>query len=239
MTFFDHVNVLRKHLWFSVIVTVLGFAFSLFIYDYLIRILLIPLKASLPGTEGRFYLTTVYEGLMTKFRIAFNTGIFITFPLHIINLLVFLFPALSSGEKRIASLSVVSGFLLTAAGLVYGYRYLIPLSVTFMTGSSIVTEGTSFLLRFSDNIFYLIQFVTAVIVIFQLPILIILLTGLNILSVRSAFRAGRLIILFSFILSAVLTPPDYVSQIMTALPLILLYYLSLLTAWIIFPGRRG
>ena len=200
---------------------------------------MLPLKSSLSGTDSRLYLTAVYEGLLTKIRIAFNAGIFLTLPVHIINLLMFLFPAFTSREKKLAAFAVFSGFLLTAAALVYGYKYLIPLSITFMTGSRMVTEGTFFLLKFTDNIFYLIQFVTALVVIFQLPVLVILLAGLNIISVKSAFLSGRYVILAAFILSAVLTPPDYVSQIMTALPLILLYYLSLLTAWIIYPGRRG
>ena len=239
MTFFDHVNVLRKHLWASVSVIILGFALSFIFYDYLIEILLIPLESSLSGADSRLYITAVYEGILTKFRISFSAGIFLTLPFHIINFLLFLIPALTRREKKIAAASILSVFILTVAALVYGYRYLIPLSIAFMTGSSIVTEGTFFLLRFSDNIFYLIQFITALVVVFQLPLLVILLTGLNIMSVKSAFRSGKYMILAAFILSAILTPPDYVSQVMTALPLILLYYLSLLTAWIIYPGRRG
>jgi sec-independent protein translocase protein TatC len=75
-------------------------------------------------------------------------------------------------------------------------------------------------------------------VIFQLPLLLILLISLKVVSVESAFKYGRVVIVAAFILSAVLTPPDIVSQIMTALPLIFLYYTALLAAKIFRLGER-
>ena len=238
MTFFEHANILRKHLWFSVIIIIIGFTVSLVFYDHLITILITPLKSASTDFDSRLYLTTVYEGLMARIRISLTAGIFLTLPVHIINFMIFLFPALTVKEKKTAASVIASGFILTLVSLIYSFRYLVPFSIAYMTGSGMVTEGTSFLLGFTGNIFYLIQFITAVVVIFQIPLIVFLLISLKIISVKSAFTSGRYMILSAFVLSAVLTPPDYVSQIMTAVPLIFLYYLSLLIAKLLHLGAR-
>ena len=238
MTFFEHADILRKHLWFSVIIILIGFTVSLVFYDRLISVILMPLKSASTGFDSRLYLTTVYEGLMTRIRISFTAGIFLTLPVHVLNFMIFLFPALTVKEKKTAAAVIITGFILTLVSLTYSFRYLVPFSIAYMTGSRMVTEGTSFLLGFTGNIFYLIQFITAVVVIFQIPLIVFLLISLKIISVKSAFLSGRYMILSAFVLSAVLTPPDYVSQIMTAIPLIFLYYLSLLIAKLLHLGVR-
>jgi sec-independent protein translocase protein TatC len=238
MTFFDHLNSLRRHLWISVAAALAGFAVSLFFFDDLIGILTAPLSAAAESTGGQLYLTTVYEGFLARIKISLIAGIVLTLPVHIYNALVFVFPALTPREKRIVSIVVISGFIFIVASLYYGYIFLIPFSVKFLTGDRIITEGASFLLGFTKNIFYIVQVFTALIVIFQLPLLMLLLISLRIVSVKTAFRGGRYIIVAAFILSAVLTPPDIVSQIMTALPLIFLYYIGLLTAGLFRLGER-
>lgn len=202
----------------------------MFFYEQLVGILTSPLAASAGDTGGALYLTTVYEGFLARIKISLIAGFVHTLPLHINNLLVVIFPALTSREKRIASIVVFSGFVLTVLSLYYGYR--------FLTGSSFVVEGTSYLLGFTRNIFYIVQFFTAVIMIFQLPLLMIPLISLNLISVKSAFKGGRYVIVAAMVLSAILTPPDVVSQVMITLPLVLLYYLGLLVARIFRLGGR-
>ena len=230
MTFFEHLNTLRKHLWVSVILFLIGFGLSIYFYDIIIEALTVPLEAAAEQTGSQLYLTTVYEGFLARIKISLISGLVITLPFHIINLLTFIFPALTIKEKRITTVTLVCGFILILLSLYYGYKFLIPFSIRFLTGSSFMIKDTSFLLGFTTNAFYLIQFFAAVIVVFQLPLILILLIILKIISVRTAFTNGRYVVVASFILSAVLTPPDIVSQIMTALPLILLYYLALATA---------
>jgi len=238
MTFFDHLDTLRRHLWFSAVVALLGFAGSMVVFDNLIEILTAPLAAAADVTGGELYLTTVYEGFLARIKISLVAGLVLTLPIHIPNALFFIFPALSSREKRIVVIAVVVGFLLIAGSLYYGYTVLIPFSVQFLTGERIITEGASFLLGFTKNIFYIVQLLAAVIVIFQLPLVMVLLISLEVVSVRSALRGGRYVAVAAFIVSAVLTPPDVVSQVMTALPLILLYYVGVLAAGLFRLGGR-
>lgn len=238
MTFFEHLNTLRRHLWLSVLVALAGFVVCLFFFEYLIGILTAPLAAASGVTGGELYLTTVYEGFLARIKISLIAGVVLTLPFHISNALVFIFPALTAREKRILTVVVIAGFILIVGSLYYGYTFLIPFSVQFLTGERIITEGASFLLGFTRNIFYIVQVFAAMIVIFQLPLLMILLISLRIVSVKSALRGGRYVVVAAFILSAVLTPPDIVSQVMTALPLIVLYYLGLLAAGIFRLGER-
>jgi sec-independent protein translocase protein TatC len=237
MTFFEHLDSLRKQLWLSVIILLLGFGISLYFYNIIIELLTAPLKAAVEYTGSRLYLTTVYEGFMARIKIALISGLVLTLPLHLINLLTFIFPALTSRERKITAGVLTAGFVISILSLYYGYRYLIPFSINFLTGTGFSVGGTSFLLGFTKNIFYLIQFFTAVVIIFQLPLILILLISLRVITISSAFKSGRYIIVAAFILSAILTPPDIVSQIMTALPLILLYYLSLMIAKILRLGE--
>ena len=238
MTFFDHLTTLRRHLWFSVAIALAGFVVSLFFFEYLIEMLTAPLAAAAEVTGGELYLTTVYEGFLARIRISLIAGVVLTLPFHISNALIFIFPALTSREKRIITVVVLAGFVLIVGSLYYGYTFLIPFSVQFLTGERVITEGASFLLGFTRNVFYIVQVFAAVIVIFQLPLLMILLISLRIVSVKSALRGGRYVVLAAFILSAILTPPDVVSQVMTALPLIALYYIGLLAAGIFRLGER-
>jgi sec-independent protein translocase protein TatC len=235
MTFFDHLNTLRRHLWFSVIIFILGFGLSLYLYKNIINLLTAPLEST---ESSSLYMTTVYEGFLARIRVSLIAGFIITMPVHIINLLIFIFPALRPKEKRTIIAIVLIGFVLTMISLYYAYSFLIPFSIQFLTGSSFMVKGTSFLLSFTKNVFYLVQFFAAVVVIFQLPLLLILLISLKVVSVESAFKYGRFVIVAAFILSAILTPPDIVSQIMTALPLIFLYYTALLAAKIFRLGER-
>lgn len=236
MTFFDHLNTLRRHLWFSVIVFLAGFGFSVYFFDFFINLLMHPLDSAAATTGGRLYMTAVYEGFLTRLKVSMITGLILSLPVHTVNFLLFLFPALTRKEKKLVSIVITAGFILIIISLYYGYRFLIPFSIGFLTGEGFMIEGTAFLLGFTKNIFYLIQFFMALVVIFQLPLLMILLISLKLVSVSSAFKNGRYVIVAAFVLSAVLTPPDVISQVMTALPLIFLYYLALLTAKILRLG---
>ncbi len=238
MTYFGHLNVLRKHLWFSVVVLLIGFSVSLIFFNDIIAVLTAPLAAVAEQTGEELYLTTIYESLLTRIRVSLVTGLVFTLPAHISNLLFFIFPALTSREKRIAAAVVVAGFVLVVFSLYYGYLYLIPFSIRFLTSGDIVAEGTSFLLGFTKNVMYIIQIFVALIVIFQLPLVMILLISLRVITVSAAFKGGRYVVVGAFVLSAILTPPDMVSQVMTALPLILLYYVGLLVARVFVRGAR-
>ena len=238
MTYFGHLNELRKHLWFSVGMLLVGFTVSLIFFNDIIAVLTAPLVAAADQTGGELYLTTIYESLLARIKVSLVSGLVFTLPLHISNLLFFIFPALTSREKRIASVVVFAGFALVVFSVYYGYLYLIPYSIRFLTGGDIVAEGTSFLLGFTKNVFYIVQIFVALIVIFQLPLLMILLISLKVITVRAAFQGGRYVVVGAFILSAVLTPPDIVSQVMTALPLIFLYYMGLLVARVFRVGER-
>ena len=176
--------------------------------------------------------------MLARIKVSLVSGLVFTLPVHISNLLFFIFPALSSREKRVASVVVFAGFALVVFSLYYGYLYLIPYSVQFLTTGGIVAEGTSFLLGFTKNVFYIVQIFVALIVIFQLPLLMFLLISLRVITVSAALKGGRYVVVGAFILSAILTPPDIVSQVMTALPLILLYYLVLLVARVFRMGEK-
>jgi sec-independent protein translocase protein TatC len=164
-------------------------------------------------------------------------GVIVTFPFYVFHALRFLFPGLSGREKRVIIWSLVSGTVLACLGLFYGYAYVIPFSIQVLTGSGFIPSIVGLLLSFEKNILYVLQFILAFVVIFQTPVVLIILLALGLLKRKSLLKAGRYVIVGIFIVAAVLTPPDFISQLCMALPLVLLYYLAVLTAYLFGLGK--
>ena len=97
---------------------------------------------------------------------------------------------------------------------------------------------SSDLLSFEQNIFYVLQFMLIVVLVFQLPVILTTLMSMNFLTRRGLLKYGRHVVVLLFIVAAVITPPDIVSQLAVALPLTVLYYLSILLAVIFGWGEE-
>ena len=94
------------------------------------------------------------------------------------------------------------------------------------------------LLNYGQNIFYIFQYLLVSLVLFQLPILLEILLIVNIIKRKTLLKASRYMIVFIFILAAILTPPDFMSQVTLALPLIVLYFLTIFIAKIFKFGEE-
>ena len=93
------------------------------------------------------------------------------------------------------------------------------------------------LLSFSGNIFYILQFMLVALMVFQIPIVVEILLAMNVVSRKALWRAARYVVVSFFVLAAIVTPPDFVTQLGLALPLTGLYFLTLLVAKIFGFGR--
>ena len=231
MPFLDHLTELRKLLIVSVIALAAGTAVAFALYDHIIDILYTPLTVLSERDDGNLlYINTIFEGFLTRFKISLLSGAVLSFPVHLFNIMRFTFPGLRAREKRVIIISLSVSFVFIVVSFFYSYYKIIPVSVSFLTGKGFIPERTGLLLGFSGNIFYILQFMLAALVVFQIPILLEILMVLNVLSRKVLWRIGRYVILATFVLAAVITPPDIVTQLSIALPLVVLYYLALLIA---------
>ncbi|MBA7666471.1 Sec-independent protein translocase protein TatC [subsurface metagenome] len=232
MPLLDHIRELRKKIIVSLIAVLLATIVSYIFYETIISFLFAPFQDinRLSQAKEILYVNTLFEGFLIRIKVAVFAGIVFSSPVHVYNLVKFFFPGLQANEKKIILISLITSFILIVFSFYYGYFKVIPISVKFLSGSVFIPAKVGMLLNYSKNIFYIFQFLLITLLLFQLPIVLEILMIMNMLSRKTLLKSSRFIIVGIFIFSAILTPPDFISQVSLALPLILLFFLTILIA---------
>jgi sec-independent protein translocase protein TatC len=149
----------------------------------------------------------------------------------------FTLPALKKKEKNVLFAALVCGAILVLVGFYYGYFYILPLTIKFFTSSGFLPEKVGFLLNYQRNVIYIFRFILMIMLSFQFPILLEVFLVLNIVSRKSLFKASRFVIVLVFFVSALITPPDFISQCIISIPLIFLYFCAIFIAKIFHFGE--
>jgi sec-independent protein translocase protein TatC len=239
-SFLGHFAELRTRLIASLLSILALSVLCYALYDPIIGLLTAPFReASMTSGGEALYLNSIYEGFMIRLKIAVFAGLILSLPVLLYNIFGFIFPALRAWEKKILLWSLVVSFILLVAGAYYGYTIILPVMIRFFLNTGFLPAGTGILLSFGKNIFYILQFLILAVLVFQLPLILELLMILRIVKRKAVFRAARLIIVGIFVLAAIVTPsPDAFSQLAVALPLTILFLLTLLAARIFRFGEE-
>jgi sec-independent protein translocase protein TatC len=234
-----HIIELRKRLLIGSAVFIVGMIVAFAFNKRILELVLIPLQAVNPDliNENLLFVTTIFEGFMTKVKLSAVSGLIITFPFHLLNILGFTFPGLSSKERRLITVSLIISSLLIVFSFYYGYFKVIPISVAFLSGAGFIPERIGMMLNYSRNVFYILQFLFATLIVFQIPVVLEILMVMKIVSRATLTQYSKHIILGTFVLSAIVTPPDFVSQLSLAIPLIGMFFITLLIAKIFHFGE--
>lgn len=225
MTFFEHLAELRARL-LVVFFTIIFFSLLGYIYsEKIIEILLNSSKSSISDFQV-IYITTMF---MIKINIAIFSGIVFSFPILFYNILMFLKPAFKSNLSFIKVLAfVLFSIFLFLIGILFGYCVLIPTSVNFFNSISLDLLGSVSLNYTLENyLIYLCWILLISSTIYQVPILLLLLAKIGILDITTLKNKRSYVIIGFFILAAFLTPPDPFSQFLVALPMIILYEITI------------
>ncbi len=235
--FLEHLKELRRRLITSFLAIVVTSVISFIFYDYIIALLSKPFEILETAIgEEVLFVNSILEGFLVKLKVAVMSGVVLSVPVHLFNAIKFVVPGLKKREKRVLAVALTCGFALIAFSLYYGYFEIIPISLAFLTNTGFIPADTGLLLSFGKNIFYILRFMIVTIVMFQLPIALEVLLVLKVLRRKTLFKASRFVVVGIFILSALLTPPDFITQLGLALPMIALYFLVILIAKI---GKFG
>ncbi|WP_321329852.1 twin-arginine translocase subunit TatC [uncultured Ilyobacter sp.] len=230
MHIFEHLKELRKKLIISVISFAIFVVVAFAIHNQIVD-LFIKFYSSIPsGGENKLFVNSIVEGMTTKIKISLIMGLILSMPLHLYNIVAFIFPALNKKEKMCLAAALICSFVLVIVSIYLSYFKILPISIKFLTDSDFIPQDVGLLLNYNTNLFYALYFVFWSIIGFQSPIVFVLLMAFNIVKRKTALAASRYIIVFIFIISAVVTPPDVVSQVGLALPLVILYFLAILVA---------
>jgi sec-independent protein translocase protein TatC len=165
-------------------------------------------------------------------------GAILTIPLGIFQIIAFTFPGLRRAEKRGLIGITVASTVLLIVGSAYGYSSILPISIEFLTSADFSPTGVGRILRYSDYIEFFLQFLLAFGISFQMPVIVIFLVKAHVLTVKQLLSMSKLVVIVIFIVAAIITPPDVISQLAVAIPMLLLYFLSVLLAAILRPRTQ-
>ena len=230
----DHLIELRRRLIWSFAALGVAFAISFYFAGPIFTFLVQPLIAGFGGPgEGRLVYTKLYEAFFTEVRVALFAACFLAFPIIAIQLWAFVAPGLYAKEKKAFLPFLIATPVLFVAGGALAYYVVLPVAIRFFLGYEGQIPGIrqEALPSMGEYLSFVMQFILAFGIAFLLPILLMLLERAGLVTRGQLKRGRRYAILVAFIVAAVATPPDVISQCLLAVPLILLYELSLIAIW--------
>jgi len=229
MNFLEHLQELRLRLIYILVILGVGFILCFIFSEDIIKFI----TRSVKNYDLIFISPT--ELFFANLKVAFFSAIIISSPYTIYQLWKFISPGLLPNERKYALPFVILTTLFFILGLAFAYLIVLPYGLKFLLNyrvSDIVTPRISI----SNYISFFMTFLLIFGVIFELPLITFFLSRLNILSYRTLIKWRKYAILVIFIVSAILTPPDVFTQILMALPILILYEVSILIARVF--GKR-
>jgi sec-independent protein translocase protein TatC len=236
-SFVSHLVELRDRVIKSLLVVVLLFAVCFYFSGDIMKFLSLPLYQSLPpGTRPIF--TDQAGAFFTLTKVAFLTALLLGLPWVLYQAWAFVSPGLYEHEKKFAVPLIVSSVFFLLVGIGFAYLFVLPAAYKFFfsfasqTGADVMQDLQKYW-DFTLAIFFGFGLT------FEVPVVEMLLVKLGMVSVQQLKEARRYVIVGAFVVAAVLTPPDVVSQFMLAVPLILLYELGIFMARFIKAHSRA
>lgn len=235
----DHLVELRKRLIRAFLALGVAFGVCFYFADDIFGFLAQPLVDAFGGAgQGRMIYTRLYEAFFVEIRVAFFAAFFLAFPLIANQIWAFVAPGLYKKEKRAFLPFLIATPVLFTLGGALAYYVVMPTAFRFFLNfqGNIGGIEQEALPAVGDYLTLVMHFILAFGIAFLLPVLLMLLERAGIVTRDQLKRGRRYAILAAFVIAAVATPPDILSQFMLAIPLIFLYELSLIAIW--FTERR-
>jgi sec-independent protein translocase protein TatC len=243
MSFFEHLAELRTRLMRAAIATVLGFGGAFLFVDRLEALLFVPLTDAWARLEFEGAPTLQNLGMLDAFltdvRIALTFGLFFAGPVVFYQLWMFIAPGLYAKEKKLAVPFMLTSAVMFIGGAAFCYYAVFPFATQWFLeysmrpseasgGVQIVAQFT-----FSDYMKYATRLLLAFGVVFEFPLAIYFLARAGIISHKTLLRYWRFSVLFIFVASAFLTPPDPITLTMMAVPLCIMFFASIGVAYLV------
>lgn len=234
----DHLVELRGRLIRAVIALLVAFAVCFYFAEQIFSFLVQPLVSAFGPGQGRLVYTKLYEAFFVEVRVAFFAAFFLAFPIIANQIWAFVAPGLYAKERRAFLPFLIATPVLFVMGGALAYYVVMPTAFEFFLGYQGDIGGIEqeALPAVGEYLSLVMHFILAFGIAFLLPVLLMLLERAGLVTRQQLAKGRRYAILVAFVIAAVATPPDVLSQFMLAVPLILLYELSLIAIW--FTERR-
>lgn len=235
MSFLDHLDELRRRLTWSLVSVMVAFLVCWSFAPQIFDILQQPLVQFLEPGERLAY-TRLTAPFFLYMKVAFFSAIFLSSPIVLTQLWLFISPGLYPKEKRYALPFIFFASIFFVGGGYFGYKVVFPMACSFF-----VEMGRNFqqVITVDDYFSFASKLILAMGIVFETPILIFFLSRLGIVTPQFLMKNFKYAIVATFIISAVITPtPDMVTQSALAIPMILLYLLGVLVSYMFGTPRR-
>ncbi len=242
MPLLDHLIELRRRLIWSAAAFFVCFAFcyhfSTAIYSFLAEPLAHILEER-TGTPRRLIYTALYEAFFTYIKVAFFGAAFLSFPVVATQLWLFVAPGLYRSEKRAFTPFLIATPVLFVMGAALAYYFIFPVAWRFFLSFETPTGAGGLPIQLeakvSEYLSLVMKLIFAFGIAFELPVGLTLLAKVGIVSSKSLKKMRRYAYVGMFVIAAILTPPDVITQTGLALPLIVLYEISIICARYVEP----
>ncbi len=219
MTLIEHLEELRRRIIIS-LATALVFAIGAYFFagdiiEILRKPLGEPLKILYPA-----------EAFIVNIKVALFAGVYLALPLIFYELWGFISPGLKKTERKYSVPFALFSMTLFTLGALFAYWKVLPLGLNFLLGFA--KGGVEPNITLNYYLSFIIKMLFAFGIVFQMPLLVLFLTLIKLIDVKFMIHNARYAILTIFILGAILTPPDIFTQLMLALPLLILYGISII-----------
>lgn len=233
LTLLGHLQEIRRRLVYCVIALIAAMVAAFFFTDRIIEFL----KSRVPDTADIVFIE-VTEMFGVWFKVSLYTGLAMALPFFVLQLVLFIRPALTRRERAYLYLLLPFIVVFFLTGAAFAWYVFMPHALEFLLGFG--SEHAQAQIRIGNLISFEVQIVFWMGVVFELPVLSFFLAKIGILDFRWLIKQWRWGLILSVVLAAIITPtPDPINCLIVAAPICLLYLVSIVAAWIARPGRRS
>ena len=213
MSILAHLTELRRRILYSLLGVAIGSAIA---YGFLDRIM-----AWLVEPAGKLYYMQPAEAFFVYIKVTMFSGFIISLPIIFYQAWAFLLPALTMRERLMMSVLVPVSVVLFAAGMLFSFKLVLPVAMSFFLGMG--NSDFQPFLSAGSYFDFILTFVLPFGMLFEMPLVMLVLAWMGIVTSDMLAAKFRVVIVVCFVIGALFTPPDVISQSMMAIPMILLY----------------
>lgn len=232
-----HLVELRKRLFISVLCVIVLFFVCLAFSEYILNILTTPLKEALPEFSKKITFVELTEPLFTTMKVSFFAAFIFSLPVIFWQFWKFIAPGLYENEKKLVLPFVSFATVMFLLGVSFCYFIVVPMAFSFLISFGAKTQELAPLISIGLYVGFFMKLMIAFGLAFEMPVLTYFLAKLGLVNDEFLKKHFRIAVLFIFIFAALMTPPDVISQFLMAIPLCLLYGLSIYIAKKINPAK--
>jgi len=232
MPFTSHLEELRTRLMRSAVAVGIVFVACYLVKERLFELLTLPLTVAMPDNSSMIF-TSLPEAFFTYLKISFFAAIFLSCPYLLYQLWKFISPGLYEQERKYVVPFVIFSTIFFLGGALFAYYVVFPFGFKFFLAFG--TESIRPMLTLKEYLSFSLKLLLAFGVIFELPIFMFFLAKAGLVNSKVLKQKRKYAILLVFVTAALFTPPDVVTQILMAGPLMLLYEISV---WVVRAGEK-